>query len=1109
MVSGKFRTILDGVPLEVSAMIEKLLEEIRNRIRIRRAMRGISISCAALMVSLITAAALAGYASNRPALLMALRILPILSTAAAAWFWIYRPLKAEITDQQIARFVEERFKLEDRLVTAVEFSQDPRGASAAILARLIEDAKRSASGIDLNKLLDPRQIYLHGALALLSLIVTAGLLLSLVGGGAAKLYPMLGGPTSASSMTISVVPGNARVPRGSDQKIRAALGGFDSQSATIFIRKLGEDGWKAFQMEPARKAGEFQYVIFNIQDSIAYYIEAGQVRSPEFSLEVADLPLVKRIDLLLDFPAYMRSLPKKIENGGDVAAPRGTTVRVTASLSAPAKAAHIVFGDGSRIRMDRVSETAFAGQFTVKENGTYWIELESEGGERYNGSNQYDITALEDHPPTVVIDKPGRDMKVTSVQEVFVQARAEDDHGVASMELYYSVNGGPERKIQLQDLKGDPNKSLSGTYTFFLEEFGLQPGDFISYYAKARDNSPAAQESTSDIYFLEVRPFDREFRQAQVSGGGGDDEGADSLSRRQRDIIAATFRLERERARYTEREKEENFGAVSLSQERLRSDTEALAERIRRRLGDQLGSQPDFAKIVEHLSRAATEMASATNELRAFRPKEALQPEQRALQQLLRAESVFRQVQVAQGRGRGRNNQTTQELADLFELQLDKMKNQYETLEREQRAERDQQQDEIARRLQELARRQQQQIEQQMRSRSQGGGGGGSQRQQQQIIEELRRAARELERLSRDRRDPQLQEAARQLQQAANQLESAQAAPGPESLSRQLDAMGRLERAQRALDAARRDGASQDLRQLSRRAEEALRQQEDIIRRVDQMARQGSTEEQKADLAERKRELAEKITGLEKDIERAQRALGPNQDQAANQMRSAAQSIRQNRIADRILQNHQLIENGWYEQARERERIIRDNIAEVLRNLRAADAAGQNRAGQESALDRVRQLADDLESMRRRAESAQQQGGQPAQGRSMAQSEETPLGGGPPRPSRQVERELRERIAEAEEIRRQLEGPHRRELGRIIEQMRRIDPNAFSDPSQLAMLKNEVIDPLRRLEMELAEQLQAKLGRTAGSPSDADAPQRYKKMIEDYYRRLSRRSPQP
>src|SRR5262249_48832008 len=241
----------------------------------------------------------------------------------------------------------------------------------------------------------------------------------------------------------------------------------------------------------------------------------------------------------LNFPSYTRLPVKKIENGGEIAALKGTVVEVSATLSASAKAARIVLSDGTKIEMTWTDDGHFVGQFTVKQNGTYRIELTSEGGERYNGSNEYDITLLEDHGPTVLIDKPGRDMKVSSIQEVFTQVRAEDDFGVTAVELYYSVNGGEEKKVQLQDLKSD------AAHTFFLEEYGLQPGDFISYYAKARDNS--ANESTSDIYFMEVRPFDREFRQsAQQGGQGGSDQESNALTRRQREIIAATFRVQRE-----------------------------------------------------------------------------------------------------------------------------------------------------------------------------------------------------------------------------------------------------------------------------------------------------------------------------------------------------------------------------------------------------------------------------------------------------------------------------------------------------------------------------------------------------------------------------------
>jgi hypothetical protein len=84
-----------------------------------------------------------------------------------------------------------------------------------------------------------------------------------------------------------------------------------------------------------------------------------------------------------------------------------------------------------------------------------------------------------------------------------------------------------------------------------------------------------------------------------------------------------------------------------------------------------------------------------------------------------------------------------------------------------------------------------------------------------------------------------------------------------------------------------------------------------------------------------------------------------------------------------------------------------------------------------------------------------------------------------------------------------------RELGKAVEQLKKINPNAFSDPAQLALLKNEVIDPLRQIEVELARKLQARLGNNGpGALSDGDAPDRYRKLIEEYYRRLSARSPE-
>ena len=611
--------------------LSELVEQVRARIRTHRLLRGLFITFCVAAATLFAAVAMADLASHRPVILNALRVSPLLVSALAAWLAIVRPLRSTISDHQIARLVEEKCRLSDRLVTAVEYGSDARDASPAIVDRLIRETSERCYRISLDQLVDPRRHYIYGSAAaavFLTTIVALFIGPASMQEGFTSLYSPLGRAVSADAMFIKVSPGTARAPRGSDQKLKASLNGFDSESAQVFIRRFGTENWVAYRMEPAKSYGEFQYVIFNIQDSVTYYVESGGVRSPEFTLEVADLPFVKQIDLVLNFPAYTRLANKRIENGGEIATLKGTVVTLSAHLSGEAKGARIVLGDGRVVEMAAGEDSQFMGQFPVTANGTYKIEITSLDGERYNGSNEYDITVLEDHAPTVVIEKPGRDMKVSQIQEVFSQARAEDDYGVTSLEFYFSVNGGEERQVKLQDLKNDTPRTLSGAHTFFLEEFSLQPGDFISYYAKARDNGASGgRESTSDIYFLEVRPFDREFRQAQQQGGGGSgDQESNALTRRQREIIAATFRMQRELADYTPEEKEQSFDAVTLSQEKLKTDAEALAERIRRRFGDQLSSQPDFAKLVEYITQAAKEMVSATGELRSRKTKEALPP---------------------------------------------------------------------------------------------------------------------------------------------------------------------------------------------------------------------------------------------------------------------------------------------------------------------------------------------------------------------------------------------------------------------------------------------------------------------------------------------------
>src|SRR6516164_6390758 len=282
----------------------------------------------------------------------------------------------------------------------------------------------------------------------------------------------------------------------------------------------------------------FRHLVFNIQEPVHYFVDAAGYRSKEFTLDVADLPRVEKVDYTYHYPAYTGLAVKKEENASDMVALKGTIVEVTATGSQPLSGGRIVVADGKSVALKPTGERTVMGSVTVDRNTTFRIELTNTSRQKYLDLEERSMEALDDQKPIVEFTKPGRDTKATKVEEVFTELRAEDDFGVRQLELHFSVNGGPDQKVDLFDSKGNSPKEISASHTFFLEEYNLEPGDIVTYYGKAVDTKTPANTVSTDVYFIDVRPFGREYRQGQSGGGGGggQDDSAQALSQRQRQI---------------------------------------------------------------------------------------------------------------------------------------------------------------------------------------------------------------------------------------------------------------------------------------------------------------------------------------------------------------------------------------------------------------------------------------------------------------------------------------------------------------------------------------------------------------------------------------------
>jgi len=979
----------------------RVIRQVRGRWRWRVVLRSLTVLLGAAVITVLAAAWGLERWRFRPEAIVAFRVVTYLTLVGLGWFFLVRPLARRVTDLQVALYLEEHEpSLEALLLSAVDGSLrqpgEGRTDSEALLERLIHSAvercERIRDGRELERGSMRRSWQGLAAIGAAAAIVFLGGPSYLRHGAMTLLVPVRGVEAS-SPYRIEVAPGAATLPRGADLAVSARLVGFTSTEGTLFTRAAAGAGFERATMIPATGDG-FEATVFRLRDSIEYFVEAAGVRSPVYKVEVADLPQVERLELEYVFPAYTGLSPQKVENGGDIAVLAGTKVRVRVHSTLPASSGRIVVEGGQPATLANALETALDGEFEVRRNGSYHVELQAPTGEMVAASPHYAIDVLADQPPSAVIARPQRDLRPTSLEEVFAEARAEDDFGIARLDLVVSVNGGAERSLRLGG--GSRSRQLTAGHTFFLEEMNLQPGDVVSYYARATDTDAiaGAKTATSDIYFLHIRPFRKDYRAAESQGGGqAGGQGAQdpsALSDEQRRIVTGTFNVARDRAKVGATKFREDVVFLGLAQGQLRKRVETLSAQIASRLG--AGGAGGMEGVNAGLVEAAKEMREAEKRLQARDPKGALAPEQRALRSLQAAEEAFRDVRIAMsqergGEGGGGSAERQEELAELFEMELDRLKNQYETFRRSRQQSSNERVDEMLERLRDLARRQEQEAERQRRlsGGAESGGGSAAAERQRQLAAETEEAARRLERLAREERRADLAEAARQMQQAADAMRRAAASGDRAGFAEASAAAERLGRARRGLESDRTDRLTRTIDEARARVQRLQQEQERIEGEVRGLPGTGAGREAQArQLGDRKDAQAGEVADLERGLDRAASDFGRERRDAARKLQEAAEGIRDSRLKEKIRYSRGLIQNAPPDQASTFEEQIRADLAALggrLDEASKAAASGGARDTRAEALERARDLLRGVESMSERTrEQRSADGSRPAPG---------------------------------------------------------------------------------------------------------------------------------
>ena len=593
-----------------------IIAEVRRRWRLKLALRGVVRILAILLVFFLVAATLMQWDRFSPVSIVMARVLLALTLLASIWYLLIRPLRRQVTDEQVALYLEEHEPtLQATLLSAVESHRTGNSSeSEALVKRVIEQALEVCARLNAAHRVEMRPLQRNavalGAVALVTLLAIA------VGPAFLRhaLSAMLrvASVQAASPYRIEVTPGNVTVPKGADQTITASLVGFASEDVVLMIRRTPTGEFEPLPLV-RNDDGKYEGAVFDVNAPTWYQVVADGVQSQVHTLQVVDVPYVQRLEIEYHFPAYTGLEPQKIEDGGDIAVLRGTEVRLRIFPTMKTSAGRVTLNEKDNIDLAAQPDGSLTASFKADRDGSYRVDLKAPSGEMAVASPQYTVDVLDDQAPSVSFNRPGRDTSASSIEEVFVEAAAEDDFGIRNLELVYSVNGGPEKVIKLFSGTSRLPEVTAG-HTFYMEELGVEAGDSVSYYARAADNdSTGAKSASSNLYFLRIRPFKKDFKQAQSQGGGGGGGGGgagqvEALSEQQRQIISATFNVQRDRRTLSAAKFKENSTVVSLSQSRLREQVEGLLTRMNSQLVER---DPAFAKIAELLPQAVAAMKEA------------------------------------------------------------------------------------------------------------------------------------------------------------------------------------------------------------------------------------------------------------------------------------------------------------------------------------------------------------------------------------------------------------------------------------------------------------------------------------------------------------------
>ncbi len=348
-----------------------------------------------------------------------------------------------------------------------------------------------------------------------------------------RFYMPAGDLPRASFVEVQALPGDAVVGHGGEVVIQARVTDNTPSGIRWLMRLLGAtpQGARvlAYQAAPAEARAVdvtrvepmarvqrdlFLFTRSDLDETFSYEIRTANTASPRYEVKVVAQPRIVDLSMHVTPPDYA-GLPPRTETKFDqpLRLLRGAAVAIDFSVDQAINRAWLrIEGQDEPVAVDW-DDQARRGRYTFAPTGSVELEVRAENEFGFENVERQVIrlTVQEDLPPRIMLNYPPAEVTAVASEIVPIDARVEDDLGVAEVQITYLVNPDPETE--------QPRKSIPLKFPEdqpipqeILTELDLAmtnagPGDTVSVQVVARD--AAGNEGTSREVLIRVVPFTR------------------------------------------------------------------------------------------------------------------------------------------------------------------------------------------------------------------------------------------------------------------------------------------------------------------------------------------------------------------------------------------------------------------------------------------------------------------------------------------------------------------------------------------------------------------------------------------------------------------------